>query len=62
MPGPFQLLGRLLLAGFKITGYCVACGAQALWYLAHGKSELVGDAVGYLGRDVTNAIAEIFRR
>jgi len=62
MPGPLQLFGRLLLAGFKIAGYCIACGAQSAWYLAHGKSELVGDAIGYLGRDVTNAIAEIFHR
>ena len=58
---PFQLFGRLLLAGFKITGYCVACRAQSAWYLAHGKSEMVGNAIGSLGRDSTNAIAEIFR-
>lgn len=47
---------------FKIAGYTLACGAQALWYIAHGKNELVGDAIGYLGRDVTNAIAEVFQR
>ena len=51
---------RLMLAFFKIAGYSLACGAQSLWYLAHGKPELVGDAIGYFGRDVTNAIADIF--
>ena len=62
MGDPFKLFFRLILATFKITGYCIACGAQALWYVAHGHRELVGDAIGYLGRDITNAIAEIFQR
>jgi hypothetical protein len=61
MFGPFKLMARLMLLLFKITGYSLACGAQALWYVAHGKPELVGDAIGYLGRDITNAIAEVFR-
>ncbi len=60
MLDPFKLFGRLLVAGFKITGYCIACGGQSLWYVAHGHRELVGDAIGYLGRDITNAVAEIF--
>jgi len=62
MSDPFKLFGKLLLAGFRITGYFVSCCLQAAWYLAHGKRELVGDAIGYLGRDVTNAIADIFRK
>jgi hypothetical protein len=61
MSDPFKLLGRLLLAFFKIGGYAISCGLQAIWYLAHGKRELVGDAIGYFGRDVTNAISDIFR-
>lgn len=59
---PFTLFLRLMLAFFKIAGYFLACGAQSLWYLAHGKPELIGDAIGYFGRDVTNAIADVFRR
>ncbi len=59
---PFKLFFRIILLFFKITGYTLACGAQSLWYVAHGKNELVGDAIGYLGRDITNAIAEVFRR
>jgi hypothetical protein len=58
---PFKLMGRVMLAAFKITGYLVACLAQAIWYVAHGQRELIGDAIGYFGRDTTNAIAEIFR-
>ena len=61
MFNPFKLLLRLLMLGFKITGYTLACGAQALWYIAHGRKELVGDAIGFWGRDVTNAIAEVFQ-
>ena len=62
MLDPFKLFFRIILLFFKITGYTLACGAQSLWYVAHGKNELVGDAIGYLGRDITNAIAEVFRR
>ena len=58
---PFKLSARLLLAGFRIAGYAIACAAQAAWYLAHGKPELVGDAIGYFGRDTINAIADMFR-
>jgi hypothetical protein len=50
-----------MLAFFKIAGYFLACGVQSLWYLAHGKPELVGDAIGYFGRDVTNVIADVFK-
>jgi hypothetical protein len=62
MGDPFKLFGRLLLAFFKVSGYVLSCGLQALWYVAHGKRELVGDAIGYLGRDITNAISDIFRK
>ncbi len=62
MVDPFKLFFRLILLIFKIAGYVFACGAQSLWYMAHGKNELVGDAIGYLGRDITNAIAEVFQR
>ena len=61
MGDPFKLFFRLLLAFFRIAGYGIACTLQSLWYLAHGKPELIGDAIGYFGRDVTNAIADIFR-
>ena len=62
MSDPFKLFFRLMLAVFKIAGYGIACGIQSLWYVAHGKSELVGDAIGYFGRDVTNVIADVFSR
>jgi hypothetical protein len=62
MGDPFKLFFRLLAAFFRIAGYFIACALQSLWYVAHGKSELVGDAIGYFGRDVTNVITDIFRR
>jgi hypothetical protein len=61
MMDPFKLMARIILAVFKITGYFVACMAQSLWYVAHGKHELIGDAIGYFARDVTNALADILR-
>jgi hypothetical protein len=39
---PLKLLARGMLAGFKIVGYSLACLAQSLWYVAHGKRELIG--------------------
>jgi hypothetical protein len=51
-----------MLLLFKIAGYAISCGAQSMWYLAQGHKELVGDAIGYFGRDVTNAIADVFKR
>jgi hypothetical protein len=59
---PFKLFFRLIVLFFQVAGYAVSCGAQSLWYIAHGHRELVGDAIGYFGRDVTNAIANVFRR
>jgi hypothetical protein len=61
MSDPFKLFFRLMLAFFRIAGYGIACTLQSVWYLAHGKPELVGDAIGYFGRDVTNVIADVFR-
>ena len=62
MSDPFKLFFRLMLAFFKIAGYFLACGVQSLWYLAHGKPELVGDAIVAISRrDVTNVIADVFK-
>lgn len=62
MADPFKLFGRLLLAFFKITGYALSCGLQALWCVAHGRPDLVHDAIGDFGRGVTDAIAGIFEK
>lgn len=60
MPDPFKLFGRLFLAFFKIGGYAISFGIQALWCVSHGKSELISDAIGDFGRGVTDAIAHVF--
>lgn len=59
---PFRLFGRLLMAFFEISGYFMAFGSQAAWYLLHGRRDLVGDAIGEFGRSVTDAVADIFER
>jgi len=58
---PFKLFGRLLIAGFKITGYCISYGGQMLWYLIYRRPDRVGDAIGELGRSITDAIGDVFR-
>jgi hypothetical protein len=57
---PFKLLGRLLVAGFRIIGYGAVFVVQVCWYLTHLQPDKVGDAVGYFGRGVVDALAEVF--
>lgn len=61
MPGPFKLFGKLLLAGFKISGYFVVCVVQAIWYAASRRTDKIADAFGYLGRGTVDAISDIFK-
>lgn len=60
MSDPFKLFGRLILAGFKITGYMITGAAETAWYVAHGRRDLVGQVIGDLGRGITNAISHVF--
>lgn len=59
----FVIIGcvRLFVALYKIIGYTLACIAQALWYGAHGRIDKVGDAIGFLGRGITDAFTDIFK-
>lgn len=58
---PFKLFGRMLVAGFRIAGYVVVSLVESAWYLAHLRPDRVGEAIGALGRGVTDAIADVFR-
>lgn len=60
MSDPFKLFGRLILAGFKIAGYLFTGTAETLWYIAHGRRDLLGQVIGDFGRSVTNAVAKVF--
>lgn len=61
MSNPFKLFGRMFMAGFLIFGYFVVCVVQCAWYVSHHRKDQVGEAIGYLGRGVVNATADIFR-
>lgn len=61
MPDPFKLFGKLMLAGFKISGYFVVFIVQIVWYAACAKPDKIGDAAGYLGRGVVDACGDVFR-
>ena len=52
---------RLTMAVFKITSYVMIYCAQAMWFLAAGRRDKVGDAMGTLARGITDAFADIFR-
>jgi len=57
---PFSIFPRILIASFKIVGYFLSYGTQAAWHFAAGNRSHVGDAIGNLGRGITDAIAEVF--
>ena len=61
MGDPFRLIGRLMLAFFKITGYSVVYLVQAIWYGAHGRRDKYGDTIGFWGKATTDALADIFK-
>jgi hypothetical protein len=58
---PFKLLFRILLAFFRIFGYFLAFMAHTLWCVLHGHPEMAGDAMGDLGRGITDALADVFK-
>ncbi len=62
MPSPFDVFQRLFVAGVKITRYFVVSTAQSLWYLAHLRTDKVGDVIGSFGRGVADAVAEVFKK
>jgi hypothetical protein len=59
MPDPFKLFGRLLIASFRITGYLIVFVAQTIWYLVCHEPKRIGDAGGYLGRGIVDALKDI---
>lgn len=61
MPDPFKLFGRLLIAGVRIAGYFAVFVGQALWYLVCRQPVRIGDAAGYFGRGVVDAVGDILK-
>lgn len=61
LPNPFKLFGNMLLACFRITAYFFVFFIQVAWYVVFRKPDKIGDAFGYLGRGITDAIGDIFK-
>ena len=59
---PFKLMGRFLVASFQITGYVLTFITQICWYFMHGQSDKIGDALGFLGRSITDALGDALRK
>jgi hypothetical protein len=59
---PFRLFGRLILAVFQIAGYSLVFIAQILWFLLHGRSDKIGDALGWYGKGLVDTTTAVFRR
>ncbi|MEW6610809.1 MAG: hypothetical protein AB1352_04280 [Patescibacteria group bacterium] len=59
---PFKLFGRLIVASIQITGYVVTFVIQFVLYSARGQRDKVVDAIGYLGRSVSDAVGNALRK
>ena len=57
---PFKLFGKLLLAGFKITGCIIALLPQLIWAIANRQRDRIFDVWSKFVKGVTDAVAEIF--
>ena len=67
IPSPFQvtlfiliIMLRLFVAAFKITGYIIVAGCEIAWYGAHARRDRIGEAIGRVGENTVDALAEIF--
>lgn len=58
---PIKLFLNSLIAAFKISGYLAAAVIQGFWYLIHGRPDKIGDAIGSLGRGITDSIVDVFK-
>jgi hypothetical protein len=62
MLDPFRLFGRMILAIFRIAGYSIVFVAQIIWFLGHGRSDKIGDAMGWYGKGLVDSATDVFRR
>jgi len=52
---------RVLLAIWESSGYFLVFIVEASWHVAHGHKDMVGKAIGELGREVVHAFADIMK-
>ncbi len=61
LENPFKLFRKLLVAGFKITGYTAIFIVQVVWYLFQRQTHHdIGLAFGEYGRSIINTIGNVF--
>ncbi len=58
---PFKLFGRFMIATFRITGYTIIFIVQIFWYISHMQKDRITDAFGFYGKDIIDAIADVFK-
>jgi hypothetical protein len=57
----FDFLSRAIAAAIQITGYTLVFVGQAIWFLANGRRDKVGDAFGSYGKWSVDALSRIFK-
>ncbi len=68
VPDPFKLAKiilviqiRSIVAILKIMGYIFYFGIEVAWYVAHGRRDRIGEAIGRFGQSTVDAFGDIFR-
>jgi len=53
---------RLVVALCETVGYFIVFLLEISWYIAHGQREMIGRAIGDLGREVVDAFADVTKQ
>jgi len=62
MYDPFKLVMGLLVAILRISIFSLIFIAQVAWFLLYKKPEKIGDALGWYGKEVVEALSSALRR
>jgi len=57
----FKVIAGIFILSFKITFHIIVGISQSIWYAAHGESAKIGDAIGGMGREITNSMADYMK-
>ncbi|NCO33106.1 MAG: hypothetical protein AUJ92_15365 [Armatimonadetes bacterium CG2_30_59_28] len=59
---PFALLARAVVASFEIAVHIGIGLFQTIWFVANGRKDKVGDAVGDMMKGISDAMVRMFHK
>jgi hypothetical protein len=57
---PFKLTWRIVLTGFRLMGFTLTFFMEIVGHLYFGRRDKIVDALGFYGREVTEALTDMF--